>query len=620
MCQLKLNLSFKWTTFIIYSIFIGFIIAGLITSIYIYINRSLTNNAIKNIEQTAINLTSQLDTLVNSMESLADRITYNKGLQEILLDTNTLEYQKSNINYFDIYPEQKNKAEDILFSLAGAKSLPRRITIFNGERNYVAFSTKPYALTNELRFTDSNFPLKDLTTQNDTMILTPSIDLWAEAGNNEPVISLYKKILYTWGNSLTPIGYVEIQEPYSKIKKLCEYFNYKDAQIYILDQKGSLVYPNGLQESTVPEYIFNKIRQSNEKSYLITKSPKDGSSMLVYKTESPVTRWSTVLVVPKRTYLAPVNKVRNLIIAASALLIIFSLAAILLITNKLTAPILRLSRSLKTVSLQNPLLNIDWSNNNEINVLHSAFNKTLKNLNEAMNETIEARARELEAHFLALQAQMNPHFLYNSFMGISAVALEDNNEKIAEMCSNLANMLRYTAAFDKTMVPLMDEINNAEQYLTILKFRFEDSLSYSVNVPSGSDYIIVPKFILQPIIENSFEHGFSRKKPPYKIELSFEINEHSWSFSIEDNGGGFSHEAITKFNAGVQAVDRLLLNSIYKNNLKLGGMGLINIYTRLKLLYKDDVVFHIVNLPNDSGSIVTIGGKRTAETGGAQIV
>jgi len=127
----------------------------------------------------------------------------------------------------------------------------------------------------------------------------------------------------------------------------------------------------------------------------------------------------------------------------------------------------------KSITLEDPNIRLSTSHD-EIELLKDAFNDMLARLKLSANELIQAKAGEGRAHFLALQAQINPHFLYNSIMSISAAGQEAGSEKVQIMCAQLGDLLRYVASMNGDRTTIKDELGHVETYLKFVKWRYED--------------------------------------------------------------------------------------------------------------------------------------------------
>lgn len=227
-----------------------------------------------------------------------------------------------------------------------------------------------------------------------------------------------------------------------------------------------------------------------------------------------------------------------------------------------------------------------------------------------MDELIVTRSHEMKTHFLALQFQIDLHLIHNTLALIDAYARDGSMSRITDVTSHLSGILRYISSFNDSLVPIGRELAHVESYLALMKRRYESQLEYIVESDKVFDLdITVPKLILQPIVENAFYHGFKGKLPPWLIEISTYTEGDLWYIAIQDNGSGMEENQIRKFYKRADYV----INNPSKNikNLQLGGMGLINIYVRLKLLYKEKCTFTIKN--NEKGCRFLIGGDRNVK-------
>lgn len=229
------------------------------------------------------------------------------------------------------------------------------------------------------------------------------------------------------------------------------------------------------------------------------------------------------------------------------------------------------------------------------------LSKSLKQMNgelkESLEQIISLKDYELHAKMLALQAQMQPHFLFNTLSAIAGMAEEEGNEGIYRICMNLNSMFRYIAAGESGGVRMFEEIRHIESYVEIMKERFPDS-QVTLDIPLEMMDCIIPKLTIQPLIENAFKYC-NRERPELYVTGTMEGT--SWSIEVTDNGTGFSEEKkkeiMTKCMEGLQR-EKTLSNQI-------DGMGLVNVYVRLSLFYGEAMRYHI---EENKGRIV-IGGS-----------
>ena len=248
----------------------------------------------------------------------------------------------------------------------------------------------------------------------------------------------------------------------------------------------------------------------------------------------------------------------------------------------------------------------------ELEELEAAFGGMRATLRRTMDEALEARAHETKATLLALQSQMDPHFVYNMLTTIGIMAEEGMTREIAESIGNMTHLLRYISSGASTVVTLGDEIEYARRYLACMKTRFRENLSYDIDVPEGLLAVRVPKLIIQPIIENTIKYGLTAR-PPWRIGITGRddaaAGARRWTISVTDNGPGFSEEKLRDLRERVAA----RAGTGAGVSLSISGMGLLSISARLAIFYGSEAVFSAANR-SEGGAVVTIGGTHEPKT------
>lgn len=214
----------------------------------------------------------------------------------------------------------------------------------------------------------------------------------------------------------------------------------------------------------------------------------------------------------------------------------------------------------------------------ELEFLSDSLQVMSNNLEKSMKQILTMKDYELHAKMLALQAQMHPHFLYNTLMTIATMAEKSGNNSIYKICMNLTSMFRYISAESTEGVRLFEEIRHVEQYVEIMKERFPDSI-VEVDIPLEIMEERIPKLTIQPLVENAFKYC-NRQKPVISVKGKAN-KDGSWVVIVSDNGEGFSPE--TKAEIMNRCEDSMENEKMLSN--QIDGMGLVNVYIRLKLFY-----------------------------------
>ena len=286
-------------------------------------------------------------------------------------------------------------------------------------------------------------------------------------------------------------------------------------------------------------------------------------------------------------------------------------AAVLFITLfsfRLTNSIRRLTKKVRTVSVSDMLhrdvpmaaTTVTSRGDVEIRELEHVFNDLAARLKVSMNNEISMRHANLHAQLDALQAQINPHFIYNTLNIISAKGMECGNEEITDICDQFAQMLRYSTNLHNSTATLSDELNHVRNYLHLVKARLEDRLSYTINVPLDTEQMLIPKLILQPLVENTIKHGYNDFSSVIHIDILGEHVQDGLRLSIRDNGQGFSPQALDKLNAAFEQINDA---TTYNQEDANGHIGLANTYMRLTYYSGGRIQ---MKLYNDSGAVIEL--------------
>jgi two-component system sensor histidine kinase YesM len=240
----------------------------------------------------------------------------------------------------------------------------------------------------------------------------------------------------------------------------------------------------------------------------------------------------------------------------------------------------------------------------------AAFDKLQELL--STNDMIHATKRQ--AQYIALQNQINPHFLYNTLEGIRGEAIAAGLNTVAKMTEALATFFRYTISNLENLVTLEDELGNIENYFLIQQYRFGERLQMQV-VYEEEDYAglircRIPKLTLQPIVENSIVHGVERKMGRGNLRIKLEGTEKRLIITVSDNGVGMGKEVLAELNRQL-ATKRF--QHVNGDNSQEGGIALVNVNNRIQLLFGEQYGLCVYSTPG-VGTDVEITLPRTTRS------
>ncbi|RXZ81316.1 sensor histidine kinase [Paenibacillaceae bacterium] len=259
------------------------------------------------------------------------------------------------------------------------------------------------------------------------------------------------------------------------------------------------------------------------------------------------------------------------------------------------APIKRLIRKIARVEIGDFGIEETSYRTDEIGILETRFEMMVRNLKEYIIRDYEQRIALSTAQLKMLQAQINPHFLYNALQSINTLAIRHQKDDISDRISELGAILRYSMDFSREAVPLREEIEHIEHYLSLNASRFKDRLTYHIAVSPEALKITVPKMILQPLAENSLIHGIEEGTGSGRIDIDISIGEDMLFIRVADDGQGMDGSIVAA-----------LRKRYYEEQYRAGeqeGIGMINVLQRLRLMYGNSFAWTITSTPYDKTEI-----------------
>lgn len=419
----------------------------------------------------------------------------------------------------------------------------------------------------------------------------PHTNYWGNKKNSFSIIRSMRTIKEQYGLLIFDFDEDVIKD------LLSDFSNPDDHSIIILDKNGDPVY--GSDSSLDLGEI--------QKSYQTAVT--DGTNIFSFNddtmscfTVSPLTGWTFIL---NSSTLPYMNNLKDLIVTSALLFLILAVimsSFLYFVTRSLVRPMNELVVQLEHTDPDSniQLKPISAHSTNEIVILTNVIQGYLAEIYEKTLSLNESRRREFEAHYAAMEAQLNPHFLYNTLSVIGMTGLNNDDPTVFQMCSKLASLLRYSLSYTGQSVELGQEIANAKSYLYIMKIRYENDFSCTWELDPVVESIHVPKLILQPIIENCFQHGFRKEgceiSPPWKIRIRSWCDEENWYLSISNNGQPFDPDVFSNLQKHILHFKPQ--QTAEKKDLQMPerqGYGLENTVLRLSIYYDGNVYFNVTS-------------------------
>ncbi|MFT8352084.1 MAG: sensor histidine kinase [Clostridium saccharoperbutylacetonicum] len=344
--------------------------------------------------------------------------------------------------------------------------------------------------------------------------------------------------------------------------------------IYIMDSNKEIVYTpvNSVVYRIKNEWI-DKI--NNE---IIIKNI-NGENYQLTKIKSEYTDWETIGVFPESESLRVIEDIKYYSAIVAILALIIAQILVIIFTRSIVNPIKKLKKLMKKAQEGDLTVTFNAKYNDEIGELGGSFNTMVKEISNLINLVQVEEKKKRIAEMNVLQAQIKPHFMYNTLDTIRWMAEEHNEEDIIEIIEAFTNLLRISLSKGKEIISVNEELSHIKSYLTIQKIRYEDKLDYEIQVDANMLEYKLIKLILQPLVENAIYHGIKEKRGNGRILIKGEIKGNTLIFTISDNGKGMEEELLNKINY-------MLKNGNEKKNEI--GYGIFNVNERIKIIYGDE--------------------------------
>lgn len=596
--------------FFTYSLIIIVILLIYVSFFYGWISNVLKERAFETIDNLTYSFQEKLEYEIQKMDSVSMNIMYSnlvKGNFEKYTSYENGESSEEN-NRVDKINNSKELI-DMLTAINGPSRPVQQIYLYDFKGN--AFGTGFDNRQQQVNLNDKVW-YKDIMNDERSKIISaphqdPELTKFVSKDTDVYYFSLCRMYFDKYN---TPQGIVEVKQSYNNVlNTIIEYTNKNSGtnSIYIYDRLGNLIYPIKGSTSNNDNYYFKycNIKTENSAS-LIVPNPKTKEKELLEYKYSDYTGWIIAIAVSEKKLLLPVVNFEKIIVLFTIIILLFSLLFSFFAAKKYTAPIAKLRKSIRLMDLKDSSYSIPsdlGSGLIELEELNQAFIKMNLKVKNSVQYLLASKQHENQARMLALQSQMNPHFLYNTLTTISVMAEDGMNEEITSMCVNISDMLRYISSDKSPLVKICTEVDYTRKYLECMKIRYGSKLSYIIEIDNKMMDINIPKLIIQPLVENSLKFD-ACKQPPWEVKIYGELNKEHWIIKVQDNGPGFNREKLKSINEKIKEIDQ----SGLLPSLELNGMGLLNIYIRLKIVYKKQMIFSIEENPS-GGAIVLIGGN-----------
>ncbi|MFC5529190.1 sensor histidine kinase [Cohnella yongneupensis] len=415
-------------------------------------------------------------------------------------------------------------------------------------------------------------------------------------------ITIYNPFYHRKIGSL--VFYIQQKE----LKKVIEANNLSPNVIVIRNARGETIYETNGQYSD----LISKTSQPDAKTKNNPKAVRfDKNKDLLIATSSLDNGNLVQSIVYPNEELARHRKNTLLITIGAFIFVMLCISLLSMLAQQyITRPIKLLGKAMKTVRHGNFHVTINQPNRyrDDISELTRNFNYMTEKIRELIEQRYQMQLRNKEAQLLALQMQINPHFLYNTLQTIGGKAVLIGDYDIPEMCRSLGDLFRYSFYEGNTESTIGQELAHAGNYLYIQQFRFEDALQMEFNIPAELMDVYIIRFIMQPIIENAVVHGLGGPDDrQLLIRVGATRQADTVLLSVHDNGPGIEPAKLAALRSGLDTKSLEVFSGI--------SIGLKNVHERIRLVYGEAYGLNIDSTPGEGTEIhIRIPYRKRGET------
>ncbi|WNR44057.1 cache domain-containing sensor histidine kinase [Paenibacillus roseipurpureus] len=547
-----LPLRAKFIILLVILIMVPFGISGGMT--YTKYSADVRQNAITYSQQTVDQIRMNLDRYVKEMERLTLSPLYDTSVLSILSAHGSGGRESSYIT-----SDEDLKMNLYLSSMAFDRSEIESFLVFTEDG--ALFSTAAPNVRNYWRQTERDW--MDIVDRNDGgLTILPAHQVGYYTNGQRDVISMARAIREPY--TLRKLGYIKVDLNMDRFLDIFSAVDFgPDSVLTIRDRNGKIFYP--IQE---PE------------------AARDIGKFVVSATKSDYTKMTVEAQIPVAPLQRQANELSQYTLFVSVVAIIAAILIAILAADRLVKPIRYLQRKMRQVQQGDFNVRAEVTTYDEIGHLTEGFNHMVIDIERLVKEVYETKWRERDAELAALQSQLNPHFMYNTLETINMLAIQEGTQQISGVATNLGRLLRYTVDKRQVRVTLEDELRFVEAYLEIQSLREGHRLRTELHVDTSFSSALVPKLILQPLVENAIEHAMGSDVVTVRVQAT--VDGDDLLLIVEDNGRGMEETKL-------QALYKRMTQSKDSNgdtgygSPRFGGnnhgYALRNLHQRLQLLY-----------------------------------
>lgn len=557
------NKSIRFKLLTNYIIIISVIITILSIINSINITNELENVFNKNTAQMIRQIKNNVEFYIKDIDNIIYYLSEDKNVKQYLLEEDIEEsynYEKEILELLKLYTSAHSEIGGILIANQRGEFI---------SNDMITISSEPLIEDNWYKRAINNTGKIQLISKPIKRNVKSIYDYYSA----DNMVSLVKSIEYS-ENGITKQGVVLVDLKINSIGYVISENKFNENEFfYILDESNQIIF------SPVNKIVYRInaewFNQTENKNNMFVQKIGDKSYQILYE-YSEYTNCNFVGVFSLSQSLKIINDIQKNTLIYAAILLMIGIGAAIVYTNSIIKPIGILQGLMKKA--EEGELDIEYPviYNDEIGQLGNSFNSMIESIKNLLNLVYVEQQQKKEAELKAFQAQIKPHFLYNTLDTINWMAQEYNADDISEIVCALTNLFRISLSKGKEIITLKEEIKQVESYLIIQLARYSGKFTYSINYNNELLNCKVIKLVLQPMVENAIYHGIKEKDGPGHINIHISKNEDMLIYKIQDNGLGMP-------DSKVEEINKMLINK--EPISEKYGIGIFNVNERIKLTY-----------------------------------
>lgn len=545
------TVSIQGKIFVAFSLVTLIGIVAVTSIVYLYMRETVKNNAITSVTESIRQADESLNLRLEEVSRLNTVVATNKTVLDTLVS-------KTEEPSYEWFQEQK-RIEEFLSALIAYKPYISRVAVI-GLNEKVFFVGSPW-LDKNILYT----PMMDYLLQNGS-----GHAYFHQTGFSDSIVTGRE---LRFNRNLIGMVMFDLNDEF--IKKIYDVKPTSDSMLYVVDRNNEFIYQP--QTSVLDKETIIGLKQELAGTDSSVERVIHQKSYLVITRKSDYTGWSTVALVPMKSLLTETTRIRKVLATVAIIVFIIIVIGTLQVSSRITRNIRRLRSMMMHVMEGNMTLPaVEIHSKDEIGQLYQVFKSMVEELKRLLEGIVTTEKEKREAELAVLQAQIRPHFLYNTLNTVKYLAKLNGVPNIVEVSESLIELMRGVLGNTNEFLSLQEELQYVRSYVNIEKYKYVELIHLNIEVENEELLqFSVLKLMLQPLVENAIIHGLSSSKHESLVLIRICEENKELRIEVRDNGKGMSKEQID---------DLFEVNKVQMNT-RFSGMGVRNVHERIVRLF-----------------------------------